>query len=296
MDPFTASMLISAAPAILQGITGGAQLFKGKKMQRENERPMYEIPTAATEALGNARTFASNRELAGQSFMEQNLDQVLANTNQDILNTASSSTDALGALIGASGRRMEGQTQLDIAGAQDYQRRQMALRQELNNYGDRQDKQWEMNELNPYLDKAATSSALIGGGMENIFGAVNTAAGVGSYAGLTKPFYDNELKSLQPKTLADNQNANTSILASAGTTNVDKPSGAVPKSTQEFMDSLSKNTLLGGGGILPNMGSMYKGKRNPLAATTTQPQDYSNSWDNLFYGGSKNPMSFDYTN
>ncbi len=232
LDPFTAAALISGIPALLQSGTGVGQLIKGNKMAKDNQRPMYEIPQAATEAIGNARAMASSRELPAQSLMEQNLDEIVASQTQDVFNTSTSSSDSLGAILGLNANRLRSQLGLELQGANSYQARQEALRRELKDYAGYQDKKWELNQLQPFQDKAATASALIGGGMENIFGGVNTLAGIGTYGLMAKDAMGN------PMSLADGQKSNTALLAQAGTTNNEPSTAAIPKTTQDFIDGL----------------------------------------------------------
>jgi hypothetical protein len=234
IDPIS---LISFAPSILQGAGAIGQLIAGNKLAKNNERPMYEIPAAQQEALANARNLSYDRQLAGQDAMEAGLDEQLANTNAEIQNTASSSTDALGALIGANANRMRSQTALDTEAARDYERRQMALRGELGQMASFEDKKWQLNELNPFMDKAAASSALTGSGLQNLFGAANSAVGMG--------LYQKELKKLGEKPKAGGP-----LLAQAGTSNTENPefkTSSFSAGTQDFfkaMDALKFNPTL----------------------------------------------------
>lgn len=261
MDPLTTAALISSAPALIQGVTGALQLGKGKKQQRENERPLYEIPEEVLQSLNSARIGASSLEMAGQSNLEQAQDQILANTTDSITNTASSSPEALAALVKAGANRSDAQNQIGMAAAQDYMRRQQELRGELSRVAGYQDKAWELNELTPYQDKAASASALIGGGMENIFGGLNTIAGVASNSQLIKK-YDQ-----------DQEKKNAAILAQAGTSNTEPQpfdEGALSQESKGFMKTISTPTLGSTIGLpIPNMNNNYMSgpKLNPY-----QPQ------------------------
>jgi hypothetical protein len=245
-------LAVTMIPAGLQAIAGGVQLAKGIKQRNENERPLYEIPPAVLQAIQNAKVGASSFEMAGQTGMEQNQDQILANTTGQITDTATSSAEALSALVRAGGQRMAAQNQIGIAAEQNYERNQDELRAALFNLGDYQDKAFELNEMQPYQDKAASASALIGGGMQNLFGAANTATGIMANKGI-EDFY---------KSLNQPQDKVTSLLNQVATT---------PNDTTKELDmgllSPESNTFFKGlstpfNKALPNMGNSYN---NPMS-------------------------------
>ena len=91
--------LLSAIPAITQGITGISQGIKGRRLEREaGERPEYEIPQEVLQALEGYKSRASQTRLPGQSAIEQGIRSSTASTAGRLEEAASDSASLLGAL------------------------------------------------------------------------------------------------------------------------------------------------------------------------------------------------------
>ena len=240
IEPITTAF--SLAPTAIKLGTGIAQMIKGNKMGKDNPRPEFEIPTAAIEALNSARVGASTFGMAGQDLMESKLDQNLANTTSDILGSATSSTDALAALVKAGGNRMASQTDLDIAGAQDYEQRKRELRGELKGMAEWQNLEFQTNEMQPFLDKAAAASALKGAGMQNVVNSLSEAGGTLANNALYNDILGN--KSTSPTPSGGGQVGNLlNILGAVGTPNVEPKEFNIDQlspETKMFLEGLNK--------------------------------------------------------
>jgi hypothetical protein len=172
--------ITSVAPSIIQGAVGIAQLIKGKKMQKNLNRPDMEIPDAAKEALSVARNLASSFYMPGQSQAEQALNQQFAGTAENVMNTASSSAEALGALVNANADRMGAQTNLAGQAEQSYMNRQAMLQESLGTMADWEQDVWTQNVWNKHVENANMAASLIQSGATNAFNAVKGISGVGA--------------------------------------------------------------------------------------------------------------------
>lgn len=194
MEPATIAMLVAQlGPAALQLIQGIKQKNQGDAMAQGITDPMYKIPEAQKESLALARSNASSRYMAGQTNLENRLDQSTANTTSDVLRGSRSSQDVLSALVGLQGQTMAGEQEIGFRASQDFNDRQGILRNELATMAGFQDKEWTNNVLNKFLRDSAAASAMRRGGIENTyqgakrgFNAFGIAAQGGLFGGTKK--------------------------------------------------------------------------------------------------------------
>jgi len=176
MAPLVASALISAIPALIQGGTGIAQGIRARKMAEGLERPDMKIPQSAIDALERARTMASTFEMPGYSQAVDQINQVLSTTAKRIGSSATSSSEALGAILNASGQAQSMMQNLGAMSAQDYANRQNTLMSQENQMAN-----WEQmlmqDQLNAFGQESGASAALAGAGMQNAFSGASNAAG-----------------------------------------------------------------------------------------------------------------------
>jgi len=227
MIPIAALTAISAIPAVTQAITGLTQSARSKDILRNLERPTYNIPLAATEALNRSKNLASSNQMAGQSNVTQRIDQATANSLYDINQNSSSGVEALAALSGVYSNQMDAENQLGLNAAQDYQRRQAAVNNELNRYAGYQDAQWDYNVNQPFQEKAAAAQALGEAGMRNKYEGLKGVVGAASMglSGMGNKSATNQ-SSLPADALTQNFSPNT------------------PKSLEQFGKSLEGATSL----------------------------------------------------
>lgn len=178
MAPQVAAALISAAPALFQGITGFIQNKQGRVLQKELERPVRPIPPAALEAVERAKNLSTSFYMPGQQQAQQQIDQNFSNTAQTIQQSATSGPEALAAILAASGQQMGAQNALAGQAEQSYMNRQAAVTNQLQGLASWQDTAWQWNEMKKFQEEAAAASALKEAGKTNLFGALNTGAGI----------------------------------------------------------------------------------------------------------------------
>jgi hypothetical protein len=234
-DPITLAAL-SAIPAVAQGVTGLVQSQRSKNILKNLERPTYAIPEAQTQALNRSKNLASSMQMAGQSNVAQKIDQASANALYDINQNSSSGVEALAALSGVYVNQMAQENQLGLNAAQDYERRQAMVGNELNKYAGYQDKAWDYNVNQPFQEKAAAAQALGEAGMRNKYEGMKGVVGAGVMG--MKMQNANEDNAAWLKAFKDSQ---SSLPADALTQNY---STNTPKSLEEFGKSLEGATSL----------------------------------------------------
>jgi len=174
------SALIAAIPAIAQGVTGVYQTVKGNQLEKQaGERPEYEIPEEVLQALEATRTRANQTRLPGQSAIESQIKASTASTAGRMSEAAGSSSELLGALAQAGLGEQQNMMNLGIKSAQLQDQRQAELIDFLKKMGSYRDKEFQANEMNPWQEAMAASSAMKGSGMQNIFAGVSDVAGIG---------------------------------------------------------------------------------------------------------------------
>ena len=164
----------------LQAAGGIYQLIRANQLKKSlGERPEYNTPESQVQRLENAKREGYS-DLAGRSILEGNIAESTASGVSNVKDMASSSSGALQAVLGLKGQEQDQLTNLGLAAAQDRERKQAMLRGELGIDAQYQDKAFDMNEMQPYQDKASAIAALKGSGMQNLFsgGAGASNAGV----------------------------------------------------------------------------------------------------------------------
>lgn len=161
-----------ATPAALQGILGLGQLAAGIGMKVD--RPKYEIPAAQQEEMAASRMQQFGR-MPGVNYANQRIDQNAASSAYRLQKGATNPSQLLSGLAGIQLNSNIASRGLLEAEAGDQIRRDAIFRRSLGVMAGYQDKKWQLNKFDPYMNKAATKSALIGGGLQNISGGVGGA-------------------------------------------------------------------------------------------------------------------------
>lgn len=183
LNPVTALKIGSMVPDLFKTIAGGFQFGKGNKLENEITRPLMDIPESAKEALSLARNQASQKLLPGQGYYETQLDK---NQSRSLAAVRESATNP--AQIAEAALRIGDQTDdsilnMAIRGAERYDMNQRNLQDQLGAMADWEQLQFEMNELEPFLDDAALASSLQGAGLQNMFGGLDSlGANAASFA------------------------------------------------------------------------------------------------------------------
>ena len=166
--PLTVPIAIDVATKL--GL-GAFQLAKAGKIK--TERPYKEIPIEIYDYLNKAKEMAGKTRLPAQDLMQQDLRQTTMDALSKAQEIGGGSGNVLGALSGLYGNETRGINQLNIAAAQQNRQSQQDLYRAMQTMAGYKDKQWQINELDPYMRDMATKSALLGSGVQNIAGGVS---------------------------------------------------------------------------------------------------------------------------
>lgn len=177
MDPVTLSLLLSAGTAAVKGGIGAAQYAKGKKLAKGAQRPTYEIPQATEDYLKNAQAMALSSQLPGQKAIEEKIGASTASGIRAAREGASSSAGLMAAIGGLKGTEQSQMADVGIAGAQYQDANKQRLQQALLQYGTAQDKAFDINQMDPYYDKAKAAESLTGAGIQNIMTGIEGLGG-----------------------------------------------------------------------------------------------------------------------
>jgi hypothetical protein len=184
MDPITMMMIAQAAPAAINLIKSGVQGIQANRLSKRG-RPQYQIPQAEIEALNLAKYMASNNELPGQSIMEEGIDRTTAGAIDNLKEVSSTPVD-LGANIGRVYRNnLDSKNNLNISAANNEIMQDRNLIDALNRFATYQDKGWNINAYEPYLQSKNAESALRSGSFHNLSSGVSgfgQAFGTGAQA------------------------------------------------------------------------------------------------------------------
>jgi len=155
---------------MLPFILGGAQLLSGI-FGKKPERPKYRIPGEAREALSSARMLSNNTVRPGNEEAVTQINQGEANATNTAQRVTGNQTQILGASDRAGLIKSRAMLENNALNANFKFNAQKNLQNELHTFSQYKDKAFQLNQMQPYQDRAQTKGALISSGIQNIFGA-----------------------------------------------------------------------------------------------------------------------------
>ncbi len=165
---------VAAIPAVVKAGFGAYQAIKGGKKLKEAKRPNYQIPGELLANLNVSERLAAEGlpEAQKQAFM-QNVDRA----GQLAISGLSDRRAGVGALANVQSQtNIASQRLLGMDAAQRLRNQQIAM-QARSRVADARDRAFQLNELQPFQDQRAEGQALVGAGIQNIFGGLDSAAG-----------------------------------------------------------------------------------------------------------------------
>ena len=158
-------------PSLIQGGLSAIQLLTSLGI-RPN-RPTYNIPTEVKDKLAQNQLNLNARS-AGAARAQDN---IFANQATTLLNAQQAGGGASNQLLAgamAQAQTNQGLANLSASEQEDFQRRLGNLGAAQSEMAGYRDKEFEINKMQPFLDAAATKSALIESGIQNAFGAAQS--------------------------------------------------------------------------------------------------------------------------
>lgn len=151
--------------SLAQGAIGGAQAIGG--LLSGAKRPEYRMPEAVRQSLALAKMNVANPYSPGYSQAKAESDLTAANQ----LQAAQQQGNPMEAIQTIAGAQQKSNRDLQMYNEQDQKSDVSNLQGELAKVAQAQDLMFQMNEFAPYQDKSQQSKNMIGGGLENLFGA-----------------------------------------------------------------------------------------------------------------------------
>lgn len=168
--------MLSAIPATIQAGTGIYQLIRGNQLANSMERPNYSIPQEVLDNLTDAEIQALRGLPAEQR--QQYLDNVMRSQQASL----GAMDDRKGGLAGLAGVQQQSNDAyrnlltMDAQARMDAEQRLQGVRTQV---ADAKDKEWQLNELNPYMETMQAAEGMRGAGLQNIMGGVTAGAQMG---------------------------------------------------------------------------------------------------------------------
>jgi hypothetical protein len=194
------SQLIPMGVKAIKGVQQGAQ---AKKLAN-TPRPQYQIPQEVLQSLNQAKYMASMTELPGQNLMEskigQNVSKGISELERVSSNPADLASNVSRMYLGANDQI----NNIGVQAAQQWLQNQGMLGNKLENMGAYRDKEFQLNQMDPYQNNMAAASALREGSFRNLNAAgEDMSSALGGYANMK--YYEDMLGNLNmPKQQAFN--------------------------------------------------------------------------------------------
>lgn len=157
----------------LTAVLGGLQTLGGIFGVTAGKRPTWNIPGSAYEQVNNARSMSSANVRPGNQQAVDQINKTAANQASQITRNAGSGAQALSALGGVEQIQQNSVANNNAANAQFQYNAKQQLQNTLGNFAQYQREAFIKNTWEPYQERAATKSALISSGLQNIFGGIN---------------------------------------------------------------------------------------------------------------------------
>lgn len=174
MDPITLSLLMAGGQALLPAIKSIKQGQTLKNLP-DVTRPDFQIPEAAQEQLGLARSIAGNRNMPGYN---EALDKIENQTNRaigDVKAAGGNMQDIMAAMASANVGAAMAKRDLDITNDRSYLGSLQNLQGQLGQYANWQNAQ-QQDEMKKYNDEMARRAALDTARQQNMQNAIGSVA------------------------------------------------------------------------------------------------------------------------
>ena len=179
--------IVQSAMGTLKMGMGLAEMLQGREAMRKlkQNRPAYHTPEAVKESLLLAEQDAG-AGMAGYNQAAQNILGNQANAQQRLQGAARSSSDLVNAAAVGQGQSNQAMMQLEAQNAAYKQAARKNVQQQKNTIGGYQDKAWQWNAQDPYLQnyseasqRASTGQETMYSGMDEIGAGASSAMGGG---------------------------------------------------------------------------------------------------------------------
>ena len=176
---------IGIVNSLVNAIKGIKQVKDGKKIQEKLDiqgRPILETPDAFNEIEGLVRSNYLDPRLAGETRIKDSIKAREANQIQNIQDTASSGADALFAYGLANANTDNSLFNVDMKAYEQQRNDYNKLLSTLGQKANYEEKQFDFNVVQPFIQSAEQAKALIAAGEQNRNNAFENKAGYATSA------------------------------------------------------------------------------------------------------------------
>lgn len=170
---------LALLPAAFQLGTGIYQGIKGNQLGRAKQ-PKFEIPKEQQQALGIAENLASQRNLPGQSIIEDKMRSSTA-SGVNALKGAGMNGSSMQAMVDLFTNESLGLRDLGIAAEEQWIQKQGTLANALEQMAGWQNQKNQYEKYDPFAKQMETASMMKEGALQNTMGALSSgvSAGIG---------------------------------------------------------------------------------------------------------------------
>lgn len=169
---------------IFSGALGIGQFIKG--LTSQPQRPIYSTPQSVLDLVDSNKRLASSNKMPGQDILENRLGESTASAISEVKQILGGGPASLGAVADIYGKEQENLAKINYDASVWKSGQQDKLNQALAMMGRYEDKAFDINQMQPYQDEAASSSALQEGGLSNIHTGLSDVSGALSWGNLLK--------------------------------------------------------------------------------------------------------------
>jgi hypothetical protein len=173
------SQVLNLIPSIFQGITGMSQLSKAKKIEAQNPRPEAEIAPSVDKLVNYAYGQTLNQDIPGGEMYRNEIKGATA-AGMNAASQLGSGAEAYGALGQMVGREQDQFGQLAKLTAQQVQQSKGEYMNTLGTKAQEENRVWDWNQAQPYLQAAQMAAQLRDSGMKNLYSGGANAMGAGA--------------------------------------------------------------------------------------------------------------------
>jgi hypothetical protein len=255
MDPITLSLLMAGGQALMPAIKSMKQGQTLKNLP-DVSRPDFQIPEAAQEQLGLARSIAGNRNMPGYN---EAIDKIENQTNRaigDVRSAGGNMQDIMAAMAAANMQAGMQKRDLDIANDKNYLGSLQNLQTQLGQYATQENLK-QQDEQKKYFDEMSRRAALDTARQQNMQNAVGSVA-QGAATGIGYQMNMDMMNKMYP-----------------GTTTPPVP--PVQEPPMEKMLGIEPGKLPmpnGGVGIVPQLNPVSVSNQNPSGAPVMTPNPF----------------------
>jgi len=178
---------IGIANSLVNAIKGIKQKKDGKNIQEKLDaqgHPILETPDAFNEIEGLVRSNYLDPRLTGETRIKDSIKAREANKIQTIQDTASSGADALFAYGLANANTDNSLFNVDMKAYEQQQNDYNKLLSTLGQKANYEEKQFDFNVVQPFMQSAEQAKALIAAGEQNRNNAFENMAGYATFSGM----------------------------------------------------------------------------------------------------------------